>query len=168
MGELFTITADIRQIATTAFTDLITELGKDCMLFYEPTFTECVNCYYDGQIKRSSGIYRGGPVPFERGFMCPVCAGEGGLFTDNTEVVRMLVNKDPKKFFTFDKLRTPEIDMQSKGFLTDLPKFKQAKYIIAQINLQPYLVEKYIMVGTPTDTSNIVQDKFFVANWRLV
>lgn len=168
MGDLFTITADIRNIATTAFTDLITELGKNCRLYYDPTFTECENCYYDTQSKRSSGVYKaGGPTSFTRGMICPVCGGTGGNFTENTEIIKMLINKTPKTFYTVDKVRVPQVDMQSKGFLTDLPKIKRAKYIVAQINLEPYIVEKYTLVGTPTDTSNIVQDKFFIAEWTL-
>jgi hypothetical protein len=169
MGELFTITPDIRNIAQTAFSDLIRELGKDCELHYEPSFVECENCHYDSQARRSDGIYKGGgPTPFARGMICPVCGGAGGLFTENTEVVKLLINKNPKQFQMVGQIRIDQVDMQAKGFLPDLPKIFRAKYIIAQVNLKPYIVEKYQLFGTPTDTSNIVQDQFFISSWKRV
>jgi hypothetical protein len=63
-------------------------------------------------------------------------------------------------------LRLDDVDMQAKGFIVDLPKILRCKYMIAQINLEPYITEKYILNGTPTDTSNIVQNKFFISNWK--
>ena len=169
MGELFTITNDIRKIAITAFTDLITELGKDCRLYYEPIKTECENCYYNEQTQRSSNVYKpGGPVPFLDGMVCPVCGSRGVLETEQTEVIRLLLDKSPKDFYLVNNIRMPQSDMSSKGFLTDLPKVQRCKYMVAQISLEPYLVEKFILVGTPTDTSNIVQNKFFIAGWKRV
>jgi hypothetical protein len=100
--------------------------------------------------------------------ICPVCGGAGGLFTENTEVVKLLINKNPKQFQMVGQIRIDQVDMQAKGFLPDLPKIFRAKYIIAQVNLKPYIVEKYQLFGTPTDTSNIVQDQFFISSWKRV
>lgn len=174
MGDLFTITSDIRNIATTAFTDLIIELGKDCRLYYDPTIVECANCYFDEATGRSSNQYKpGGPVSFSDGMVCPVCGSKGLLETENTEVIRLLLDKDPKyryrnDFYTLNNIRMPQFDISSKGFLTDLPKIQKCRYMVAQISLEPYIVEKYVLVGTPTDTSNIVQNKFFAAGWRRI
>lgn len=174
MGDLFTITPDIRNIATTAFTDLIKELGKDCRLYYNPTITECENCYYDQSLNRSSNRYKpGGPSYFTDGMVCPVCGSKGLLEVENTEVIRMLLDKDPKyryknDFYTLNNIRIPQLDISSKGFLVDFPKIQRCRYMVAQISLEPYVTEKYILVGTPTDTSNIVQNKFFVAGWRRI
>lgn len=171
MGDIFTITPDIREIARKAFSDLITELGKQCRLYYEPVISECSNCYYDEAFKGSNGIYRtGGPTPFS-GVICPVCGGAGLQQTEQTELVTLLLNKAPSTYLKIGNISTlpfPNIDMQAKGFITDLAKIKRCKYMVAQISFEPHVQEKYILNGEPTDTSNIVQDKFFISNWKRI
>lgn len=168
MGELFTITNDIRQIATAAFSDLIVELGKNCKLVYPPTFTECENCYFDSMTGRSNGQYKGGPTPFTDG-ICPVCMGVGGYHTENSETIRLLVRKTIKpSTVEIPNVRVHNGQLQTRGYLADFPKVMRAEYMLCQLSTENLIEEKYKLLGTPTDKGNIVQNQFFIVTWERV
>jgi len=174
MGELFTLTPEIIELGRKAFSDMIVELGKNFTLYYPPTFTECVNCYYDGESQRSSSVYRpGGPSPFSQGQICPVCVGVGGQLTNITEDIRMSVSFDVKTFYDFKLLkdttyRIGESIMQSRGYIADLPKVIKCEYMVGPLNTQNYIQQRFKLISQPIDVSNIVQARFFVATWKVI
>lgn len=172
MGELFTLTDDIKELGRKAFSDIIGEMGKNFRFYFQDQFTECTNCYYDGNTDKSSNVYKpGGVIPFTNG-VCPVCLGVGGQTTPVTEIIKMSVNFDPKTFYDFKPLRNNfrigDGLMQTRGFLHDLPKVQNCQYIMGPINIEGYVEQKFELISEPTDISNIVQVKFFVATWSKV
>jgi hypothetical protein len=121
------------------------ELGIDCELIYPTQDTECVNCYFDTDTKRSSNTYRvGGPSPFENFTICPVCGGTGkGLETEpHTSIIRVRYYPNSKDFIQPDKRQFISGDgiAQIIGYQTDSEKIKNAvelriselRYVIAK------------------------------------
>ena len=165
MGELFTLTPDILNLARTAFSDLIEEMGKNCELVFISD-SPCDNCGYDEMMGRGS-IYNGtGPMPFTQG-VCPRCGGTGTTHEQTVRTIKMAVNKEIKSFFgKIPNVRIPDGSIQTRGYIKDLPDVLKCDHMICQVELKPYIVETYKLFGTPTDKSNIVQNAFFYATWE--
>lgn len=161
MGNVFTLTPDIKAIATGAIDDLITQLGKDCLLVYPPSWTPCVNC------GAGNRWVTGGPAPFPDGAVCPVCDGSGQRADEVTATVRMLVAVGPAQFFK--KLpvgvQVPDGLIQTKGFVADLPKVLQAREMVLQPGTLPVKL-RYVLAGEPVDAGSIIQNRYFVCEWR--
>ena len=149
MGELFTLTPDILALAKTAFSDLITEMGKDCNLFL-PNPIPCENCIVDNMRGRG-GIYNGtGPKPFTNG-VCPMCGGTGLKQEFDIYPIRMSINKEIKSFFgKVPNVRIPDGAIQCRGYIKDLPYVLKCDHMECQISTSPYMVETYKLFGTPT------------------
>lgn len=174
VGELFSITSDIKSIVTAAFDDLLINeqdggLGKTCLLVYPPKSIPCENCLINPTTGKSIGRYRhGGPAPFKQG-RCPLCQGEGRKSSEATEEITFGVNWDVKTFvFPIQNidLRVPHGFVQTKGYLKDAPKVLKADHLVIQLPIAPYLRQKFKLEGEPVDTSNIVQGRYFYALWR--
>jgi hypothetical protein len=100
MGTLFTLDASLKSVITAALDDLITELGKDCLLVYPPRWVACSNCVYDSVNQRSGNTWKsGGPAEFSTGSTCPLCNGHGKMAQEVSESIRLLCAYEPKGFF---------------------------------------------------------------------
>lgn len=168
MGKIFTLTSDIKSIVTDALDDIITELGKDCRLYYPATMSDCPNCEYDSMAGKSANRYTvGGPIPFEENTMCPVCAGVGELATEATEVIRMLCRWNPKEFLVYaGNIRVPYSVVETKCHLIHLPKIKQATHMIVQLPIEGYQHYSFKLASEPVDKGNIIQGRYCVAAWE--
>jgi hypothetical protein len=167
VGTIFTLTDDIREIAQNCLDDLLEELGKECRLVFPPRLTECVNCLtrLDGQ---SAAVYRpGGPQPFSDGDLCPVCLGQGFTSEEVTEAVKMLVQWAPEKFWVRlpPQLQLPAGSVQTKTYITNLPKIQQARRMVLQTPAEPYTRFLFRLEGEPVDVSNIIQGRYCVSTW---
>ena len=169
MGNLFTLTPAIKGIAQQAISDLISQLGKDCKLIWPPRAKPCQNCLPDPIGKKSSNRWRtGGPVWFPDGSVCPVCNGVGQLFEEVSKTITMLCAWSPKDWFVkvpFN-IQVPDNEIQTKGFIADLPSVLQARRMRLEASVQPLIHYEFDLQGEPIDPGNIVQAKFFVARWR--
>lgn len=172
MGTLFTLTPGVKGIITTALDDLITELGKDCVLIYPSRWTSCVNCIFDPAANASANRYRpGGPIPFLDGTLCPVCAGKGKAEQEVSETIRMLCAWQPKDFYlpiSESDLRVPGGLIQTKFYLKDRPKVVRADHCVFESAIEPSVRMTYRLDGDPADVSNIIQGRYCVATWRRV
>lgn len=167
MAPLFTLTSDIISIAQQAVTDLINNLGKDCTLYYPARPYPCSNCL-PGPGNRPSVRWRtGGPMPFQDGTLCPMCNGKNQLFEEKTEVITMLCAWTPKEWFLKPppNVRVPDNQIQTKGFIADMPKVLKADSMVVEAAVGPYKHYRFKLSGEPIDPSNIVQGQFFVATW---
>jgi hypothetical protein len=170
MGKIFTITDDIKAIASNAIDDIIDQLGKDCQLIYPSIQADCPNCVFDPTTNRSSGIFKtGGPRPFQRGTICPVCRGNGKLDNQATETIRMLCQWNPKQFMlAAGNIQIPNSIVETKGYLTDLPKILASRKMILQVPIEPYMRYTFELWGEPIDRGNIIQNRYFYALWKRV
>lgn len=168
MGKIFTLTNDIKQIASDAIDDLIDQLGKQCRLVYSGIKTDCPNCIFDPQSKKSTGIYKaGGPRPFPNRTICPVCRGAGQIDTTSTEVVTLLCNWNPRDFYIFPiNIEQPHSMVQTKGYIKDLPKILRARKMVLEIPIEPYTRYTFDLISEPIDPGNIIQGRYFVAIWK--
>lgn len=150
---------------------LINQLGKDCQIIYEPQKQVCPNCIFDPNANRSTNVYNGvGPKPFQSG-KCPVCKGVGFLPGSGvmTDVVRFLIDWQPKPWNFVDpnlNVKVPQGLVQTKGFVADMPKVMQAKYIIIDYKNTGLTNNRFILWGEPTIQGNIVKSRYFVARWQ--
>lgn len=179
MAKIFTLSEDIKQIARDAIDDLIDQLGKNCRLYYPPRFVPCNNCLPEtiGQLPSCRWI-DGGPIYFPEGSVCPLCHGEGQRAEQLTEDVVMLLAMTPREFFLrgpseFLKKVPANIEVadniiQSKGYLRDLPKILRSREMVVQPELEAMIRWRYVLAGEPVDVGNIIQGRYFVANWRRV
>lgn len=169
MPKLFTISAKTRKLAADAIDDLIDQLGKEVTLTYPSVTIDCPNCVFDPTTQRSAGIYKpGGPRPFNRGTICPVCRGTGRLANQVTGKVKLLCHWDVKNFnFPLDTIATPYSLVQTKGYMSDLPKILQSRRIVLQPP-ETNLSYTFELWGEPIDAGNIVPGRYFTAIWRRV
>lgn len=169
MGNIFTLTEDIKKIARDSIDDLINQLGKDCRLVYPPVMTPCGNCVYDAIGQKSSNRYlHGGPIPFSFG-TCPMCNGAGFRAENSTEIIKMLCTIEPKNWFIpVANVRIPDCDLQTKGYLSQVTKVLQCTEMIIQPQIEASLRQKFKLASAPTDVGNIIQGRYFVAMWTRI
>jgi hypothetical protein len=169
MPDLFVITDDIRNLAQGAIDSMINQLGKPCKLIYEPARTPCTNCYLDATTNLSSGQYNGtGPIPFTRG-KCPVCGGAGYLpeEVERFDVVTMTVIWQPKAYRYFGPdVQVPDSLIILKGYVADLPKVLQAKYVIPDYQNQVYQSSRFVKWKEPHPQGSIVKNRYFRSFWQ--
>jgi hypothetical protein len=171
MPPLFTLDQEIRDVAQQAITDLIDNLGKNCLLVYPPIWEPCVNCLYDDIGQKSSNHWRGGgPLPFPNGSVCPSCNGQGLHARETIRTIKLLVSSVPGKFLGGMPLRyqIPDGVITTKGKMADLSDVLQTRKIIVQTELSLAVRMTYELYGEPVDTNNIAQGKFWVATWTRV
>lgn len=154
---------EIRQIAHDYLVALFEALKKPCKLVYPPKMIPCSACTPDATGKKSSGFWKDGTRI--RG-VCSYCGGNYFKAQEVSESVFFLTQVDTKKFekFPFEvPLRDPGGLLQIKGYMEDLPKVLKCEYLIHDLNMQPFIEQRYKMVGEPISPSNIVKNVFFVA-----
>ena len=120
--------------------------GKDCLLEFPNVDSECPNCYFDPETKRSTNVYKtGGPISFQNHTTCPHCGGTGREIIDvPTETIRLRVYWRPSTLMDLagsdvpsnPLLNSPEAVCRVIGYMTDLPKFERAHSILVQSDLE--------------------------------
>ena len=169
MADLFELDAETLATVENGIDSLIHQLGKDCKIIYESARTVCNNCIYDSINHRSTNQYNTvGPKPFTSG-KCPVCRGTGYLPGNETtsEVVQLLVDWQPKPWHFVDpNIVVPQGLVSTKGFVADMPKVMQAKYIIIDYTNATFNSHKFVRWGEVVLQGNIVKSKYFLAFWQ--
>lgn len=163
MGKIFTLSDDIRQIASDSIDDLIDQLGKPCRLVYPPLGAPCTGC---GGAPAGHWV-TGGGATVGQGAACPLCGGAGLVYTEASETVTLLVASAPAQFF---RKAAPGVDVpagtiQTKGYVRDLPKILRAREMVLAPGALPHTL-RYVLDGEPVDVSNIVQGRYAVCQWR--
>jgi hypothetical protein len=174
MGKLFSLDRQTKQVISDALDDFLVNnadggLAKSCLLVYPSTFVECPNCVRDPIGGKSANRPRSGaPVPFTAGQPCPVCSGKGQKEVEQTEEITLKCNWEPKTFVKVANLdvRVPYSLVETKGFLTDLPKILKADHLVVNLPIASYLRQKFRLEGEPGDPGNIIQGRYFTAVWR--
>lgn len=172
MADLFSLDAQTLATVQNGIDSLIHQLGKMCKLVSDTERQLCNNCNFDSVTQRSSNIYNGvGPKPF-RGGKCPVCHGSGFLpgTQGTTDIVQLLVDWQPKPYQLLEAAgsleRLPAGLVHTKGFVTDMPKIIQAKYMIIDYANATYQSNRFTKYGEPTPSGNIVKARYFICLWQ--
>lgn len=147
-------------------TDMIDSyFGADCKLYFGSTKSQCSNCNYNPISQKSSNTYRtGGPIPFE-GTICPYCDGEGFLYLEATETIKLRVYFDKRKWV---KIAAPAMindnAIQTIGHIADMSKCISAKHAVMNVNISGIVQYKFILAGEPSPYG--LDKKFFIAYWN--
>ena len=143
--------------------------GQTCRLLYPPKRTACENCVYDTITQRSSGVYKnGGPVSFSFG-ICPWCDGVGFKETENTDDIKMRVYWERRSWIKINiPINIPDGMIQTIGFMTDVPKIKQAQVVIINPNLSGIQTWSYTLSADPVPHGLGPSKRYFIAYWKRV
>jgi hypothetical protein len=173
MGKIFTLSPAIKAVCRDALDDLITELAKNCRIFYPPKFIDCVNCVQDPNGDQGASYWRhGGPMKFMTGAACPMCNSQHQRAEYVSEDFQWLCALRPKDFF----IPIPNLDfkvpfgyVQTKMFSQDVPKALASEYMVFQTAISGLSGEsRYKLHSKPVDVSNIIQNRYFVATWEMI
>lgn len=174
MAKIFQVTSRMRQIISDAIDDLIDQLGKNVKLVYPPIAVPCT-CQADLIGKKGPGIWSTGnpsPKSWSGTTGCPLCNGEGKQYEESSDTIVLLCNTDIKTFENIKgidvRLRQSGSIIQTKGYITDLPKILKCQYAIFQTDIEGIQQYRYELVGDPIDANNIIQNRYFIALWRRV
>jgi hypothetical protein len=175
VGQIFSLDVDIKATVQAVLDDLLVDnasggFGKQCLLVYPPRLVACPNCLWDSVTNRSSNRPRSGaPIPFAPGGICPMCNAKGRSEQEVSENIVFKCTWDPKAF-TYPlqnlDLTVPNSVVETKGYLTDLPKVMKASYIVVNLPMAPFVRQRFKLMGEPGDPSNIVQNRYMVAYWK--
>lgn len=103
--------------------------SKPITLYYPEKRETCPNCLNDGV--RSNGVYRtGGPAPFDYGFICPYCNGDGFKFIESSEIINARIYYNAKYWINVGDVNIANSAAQTVCKITDLPKIQRCKYIV--------------------------------------
>lgn len=168
MGVIFTLSPEIKDFAAQIFDDLINELAKPCKVVYPPKMIPCAHCAPDPTGKKSSGFWRDGTRI--KG-VCPYCSGNYFKAEEISETLYFLTEVRQDKFekFPFNvPIREAGGMLQIKGYMNDLPAITQCEYLIHDLNMAPFIQQKYKMYGEPISPSNIVKNRYFICLFERV
>ncbi len=142
-----------------------TSFGVNCKLVYPPLKTNCANCIYDTMSNKSTNIYNGsGPQPFTFG-VCPWCGGLGFTESVQTETIKLRLYYSPKHWIKIHPLiNIPDNTIQAIGFLSDLPKIKQAQTMIANSDQEGFGNCIYDLLGNPV-TTGFKHNRYLISMW---
>jgi hypothetical protein len=181
VGKLIDIPPDIIQAASDGFDDLIDYFGKPCKMIYASAQQTCPNCIVNPETGDSTNKYNGtGPEPFPDGQICPICEGKGKITAGGGyDIIQMSLDWNPRTWFEApwihltqgdtgagpSPLRVSGAAVQSKGYMTDLPKVLAAESAILDINDQ-YFTNNFTLLGEPWSPGSIVKERYFYALWQ--
>lgn len=153
--------------AIEAFEAIITQWGKDCVLEFPRTRTECPNCEINIADGTSAGVYKtGGPSSFPAGSVCPVCTGDGYIETAQTLTIRMRVYDDPKEWFGNPPPGTADGVIQTRCALRHYAAIKTSHRM--KIDEEPYRDRYYEPWGDPVDHYGPLKGQWVVLFWKRI
>ncbi len=153
----------IRQIIQGVQDDFIDLWGKNCRIVYPPKLVECVNC--------ANGTWKnGGPMPFTYG-LCPLCNSKSGYAAQEVSTtIKVLVAWRANQWIYPVKnleIRVPNNYIETKGYYTDVPKIKNAEYMVV-LSPDGFAHYQFKLAGEPIDPGSISQGRYFVCPWTRI
>jgi hypothetical protein len=168
MPNVFAISEGVRTIARNVLDDLLDQLGKNCKLVYAPAQEPCADCLAPAGGPAGATWVTGGPAPLPGAGLCPACGGTGLRAVESSETIKMQVANRPAKFWVPApaNVQVPAGTIQTKAYLTDLPKIRRAEEMVLQPELAPLIAWRYRRDGEPVDAGNIVQGRYCYTLWQ--
>jgi len=169
------ITEAVHQLYTDGI-DALLEQGActvPCRVSYGITkWTECPNCIFNPNTKRSSNKYKsGGSIPFNTG-ICPYCKGEGRLPDSQTDTIYLLPVWNYKEWMPISSvhkilLQTPEGYVQTLSKMATIATLKRAKDIIIDTNIEDHVRQKFTRYGEP-EPCGLGRSSYIATMWQKV
>jgi hypothetical protein len=166
------ITSDLKNLYKSFIDELLREnsLSLPCKLLYDSSsFTECANCIVDPVSHRSSNMYKsGGPLSFADGQICPYCRGLGGVYSEGSDILNLLVLFDYKSWINFNaKINSPDGLVQTISKLADYPKIKSCNKIIIDTNISNY-TQNYFQRNSDPEPCGFGESSYFFTFWKKI
>jgi hypothetical protein len=166
------ISTDLKNLYKTMIDELLrsNSLSLPCKLIYDTSvFTQCINCETDPISHKSSNIYKsGGPLSFANGQICPYCRGLGGLNTESSETLDMLVIFDYKYWFNFNsKIHSPDGLVQTICKMKDFPKVSKCNKIIIDTNILNY-TESLFQRNSEPQPAGFGESSYIFTFWKKI
>lgn len=157
---------DLHEFVSTKIMN--SSIGNNCQLYYPPIKTDCPNCQFNPITKKSANIYvSGGPIAFSGG-LCPYCNGEGFVYSESTETIRMKVYWNPKDWEDIGvDIQQSDGVIQTQAFVYDAPKIERCNYMIPVVKNEQTVIYKYKLLRKSIP-HGFRQDKFFISFWERV
>jgi hypothetical protein len=145
-------------------------LSLPCKLLYSTSvFTECSNCYIDPITHKSSSRYKeNGPLEFTNGQICPYCRGVGGLYSEVSDNIDLLVLFDYKTWINFNsKIHVPNGLIQTINKLENYTNIKNCTKLIVDTNIQNY-TESYYQRDSEPEPCGFGDSSYFFTFWKKI
>lgn len=151
------------------FDSLIGFFGKTCKLVYKPILVDCTNCNRTAINTYTNTVWsHGGPLRVDQQG-CVYCGGTGKKAQEQTDNIVLSIAWLPKDFIQVPAgIVLPAGTIQSRGYLTDLPKVQQAIEMQAQVPIENYTIGRYKLNTEAFDAFGIVQERYFIAFWNRI
>tara|TARA_Y100000356_G_scaffold101340_1_gene86741 strand:+ start:1427 stop:1918 length:492 start_codon:yes stop_codon:yes gene_type:complete len=109
--------------------------NRTCTLVYPERKDRCGNCIQNTIGGRSVNTYRsGGPIPFNRGSLCPLCGGKGVKLVEETKSVEMRVYHNRRDFINVGfNADIPSNVIQTIGYMSDYDDIIKAKELLVDV-----------------------------------
>lgn len=155
-----------KKYAQDILDESISFFGKQCRLIYQPKYENC-GCNFSGIGNKLDNVWHhGGPASI---MGCVYCGGTGKRPVEISENLIMILDWNPSQFLLpAPQSFSPYDIVQSKGFLSDLPKILKCMEMRAQLPIEPYIISRYKLYGQPGDQDNIIQNRYFLAIWERI
>ena len=164
---LFVIPSTVIEIFEREIDGLITDLGRDIKLIYDPSVVVCINCQFDPIGNKSNNRFRpGGPISFPDGSRCPYCNGSGRTEEENSEIIKALVSWDAKDYIDFGiSIQNPNAVVRTKTLLKLVPKIQRAKEAIVDYRINDILKLKCRKLRDPIPTG-LKNSRYAITWWQ--
>ena len=131
------------------FNEAIRLFERTATLTYAEKRDRCGNCIPNTIGGRSANVYRnGGPLPFSRGSLCPLCNGRGFKFIETKESVQLRIYHRKRDWVdTGIQVDVPNNVIQTVGKMSDYEKLTKAKELLVDIGT--YNKMRYKRMGEP-------------------
>lgn len=158
------------------YDDMFDTFKKQCRLIYPPKRTACTSCILpiDNIYTQGTGE-TGGPIFGSNVGGCPVCGGSQFIETEYGENIYVIIDWSPQiktsKFNTDIIAKNILLEhgfITIQGYIADMRKVKRCVVLKMQLPLNAVDEGQYRLVGSPADSFNILQGKFFLATLERV
>ncbi len=146
---------------------MIDKLGKNCQVRYHGKVEDCPNCIFDPIGNKSSNRHQaGGPIAFPRGTVCPMCMGSGKRIFTQTEVIKMIVEWNPRDFQRFNiNVDSPDAVAKTTTYARYTDELERAEEIIIdsdKAGIRPYKCKRL----REPQLTGLKESRYVIAYWQ--
>lgn len=155
------ITPQLHNLWTGAINSLLEPgaLTVPCTLIYGNVhFVECTNCV-------NKTYKAGGPVPFPRGGMCPLCGGRDRETVEATECLNLIVIFDRAQFRVLRGVNTDDDYAETMCHIKYWNKIVGCEYAILDSCNEDQTNSRFCRYGKPM-RCGLGKQEFIIVPWR--
>ncbi len=170
----FSLTDEEIQLLRDGFDSLLDFFGQSCKLIYQPRIVNCPACVNLASNQSNTHWRHGGPLRIDQQGICGVCGGTNKKTEEVSEIIKMSLAWQPKDFIGgyFQKVapgvNAPRGIIQSRAYLTDLPKINKCIEMHAQLPIENYIGNRYKLLREGQDQFGIIKGRYFLCFWERI